>query len=162
MSKKDLTKKFNLEIESLINRIDASIKDFKFNVSIALFYETYKIFNFHMNLAVDNKSLKTNYIKIMKLMIPFVPHIANECLDFLKCKDRDQWPEISKDLRNEIKFAIQINGKTRDIITIKKDLEQDIITKSITKNSKINKFIENKKIIKTIFVKNRIINYIIK
>ena len=54
--------------------------------------------------------------KIMKLMIPFTPHIAYECLEKLKCKNKNKWPEIKKNLQNEIKFAVQINGKTRDII----------------------------------------------
>ncbi len=160
--KRDVTNKFDLEIKSLINRIDISIKDFKFNVSIALFYETYKTFNFYINSAVDNQSLINNCTKVMKLMIPFVPHIANECLDLLKCKDKDTWPEVAKDFQSEIKFAIQINGKTRDIISAKKDLDQDVMTKTIAKSSKINKYLKNKKIIKTIFVKNRIINFIIK
>ena len=95
-------------------------------------------------------------------MIPFIPHLANECLDLLKCKNKNDWPEIRSDLQEEIKFAIQINGKTRDIITIKKDLEKDMIIKIVVENSKANKFIKNKKILKTIFVRNKIINYIIK
>ena len=95
-------------------------------------------------------------------MIPFVPHIANECLDLLRCKDKNIWPEVAKDFQSEIKFAIQINGKTRDIISAKKDLDQDLMTKTIAKSSKINKYLKNKKIIKTIFVKNRIINFIIR
>ena len=62
----------------------------------------------------------------------------------------------------EIKFAVQVNGKTRDIITIKKNLIQNQIEQIIKGESKANKFLENKKIIKTIFVQNKIINYIIK
>ena len=57
--------------------------------------------------------------------------------------------------------AIQINGKTRDIIKVKKDLSEDEIKKIILKNSKAKKYIEKKNIKKTIFVKNKIINYII-
>ena len=63
---------------------------------------------------------------------------------------------------DEIKFAVQVNGKTRDIITIKKNLIQNQIEKIIKEESKANKFLENKKIIKTIFIRNKIINYIIK
>ena len=98
----------------------------------------------------------------MKLMIPFVPHIANECLDLLNCKNKNEWPKIKKDLQSDIKFAVQINGKTRDILTIKKDLEKDNVMQSIISSSKAFKFIKDKKIIKTIFVKNKIINYIVK
>ena len=158
---KKITEKFNLEISNLSGKIDSSINDFKFNVSIALFYETYKTFNSYLE-EVDKKTLIENLTKMMKLMIPFVPHLANECLDLLNCKNKNEWPKINKNLQNEIKFAVQINGKTRDIITIKKDLEKDTIMRTILKNSKANKYIADKKILKTIFVKNKIINYIIK
>ena len=51
-------------------------------------------------------------------MIPFAPHLAHECLNLLKCKSINEWLKIEKVFR-EISFAIQINGKTRDIIKIK-------------------------------------------
>ena len=97
----------------------------------------------------------------MKLMIPFTPHLAHECLELHKCKDTDKWPEILKDISEEIKIAVQINGKTRDIVKIKKGLSEKEITKIISKSSKAKKYIVNKKILKTIFVKNKIINYIV-
>ena len=59
-------------------------------------------------------------------------------------------------------MAIQINGKTRDIIEMKKDQSESEITKLVLKSSKAKKYVEGNKILKTIFVKNRIINYIIK
>ena len=98
----------------------------------------------------------------MKLLIPFTPHIAHECLELLKCKNVDNWPLIKKDILEDVKFAVQINGKTRDIITVKKNLSENEINPLILKKSKAKKFIDSKKIIKTIFVKNKIINYIIK
>ena len=158
---KDLAEKFDTEIKILVSKIDKSINEFKFNVSIALFYETHKTFSNYLNKEIDNKSLKKNLIIIMKLMIPFIPHLSNECLELLGCINKSQWPEINKDLQDEVKFAIQINGKTKDVINIKKNLEQSLVMQSILNNSKARKFIKDKKIIKTIFVKNKIINYII-
>jgi len=154
--------KFNSEITRLISKIDKSINEFKFNVSIALFYETYKIFNNFLYKDIDNKTMKNHAINIMKLMIPFIPHLAYECLELHNCINKNEWPKINKNFNEEVKFAIQINGKTRDIITIKKDLDQKSVVKSISTNLKVNKFIKDKKIFKTIFVKNKIINYIIK
>ena len=154
--------KFNLEVENLINKIDRSIEEFKFNVSIAHFYEAYNLFNKYITANINNKCLKDNIIKIMKMMLPFTPHIANECLEQLKCKNVDKWPEVKKELNEQIKFAIQINGKTRDIISIKKNDTEEKITEQILKSSISKKYIENKKILRTIFVKNKIINYIIK
>ena len=62
----------------------------------------------------------------------------------------------------EVKLAIQVNGKTRDILKVKKDLSEDKLKKIVKESSKANKFIKNFKIIKIIHVKNRIINYILK
>tara|TARA_S200000501_G_scaffold377101_1_gene434221 strand:+ start:1030 stop:3540 length:2511 start_codon:yes stop_codon:yes gene_type:complete len=158
----NLLKKFNSEITKLIGKIDTSIKEFKFNVSIALFYETYKTINNFQKEEINKKSLIENLTKVMKLMLPFVPHLANECLELLNCKNKNEWPEIIESSNKELKFAVQINGKTRDIITVLKDSDEDVVTQFISKNSKANKFIKDKKILKTIFIKNKIINYIIK
>ena len=98
----------------------------------------------------------------MKLMIPFTPHLAYESLELHKCKSVDKWPNILNNLLEEISFAIQINGKTRNIMKIKKDLSQDDVHSIAIKDKKIKKYLENINIIKTIFVKNKIINYIVK
>ena len=99
----------------------------------------------------------------MKLMIPFTPHLAHECLSNLKCKEANEWPKINEKVLENLKInmVIQVNGKTRDVLNIKKDLNQTEIDKLIMKSSKANKHLVNKKIIKTIFIKNKIINYII-
>ena len=60
----------------------------------------------------------------MKLMVPFTPHLAYECLEHLKCKNPDKWPDINANFEENIKFAVQVNGKTRDIITLKKIQEK--------------------------------------
>ena len=157
-----LENKFNLEINNFINKIDSSINDFRFNVSIALFYEVYKYLRDSLTKNIGNEIMRENMIKIMKLLIPFTPHLAHECLELLKCKNVNNWPKIKKNTATEIKIAVQINGKTRDIINIKKDMMEKEITEIFIKVSKAKKYLSNKKILKTIFVKNKIINYIVK
>ena len=101
---------------------------------------------------------------MMKMMIPFTPHLAHECLELLNCKTISEWPKIdSKDnVLEKIKIAVQINGKTRDILTVQKDLVESEINKIILVDSKAKKYLGDKKTLKkTIFVKNKIINYII-
>ena len=155
--------KFNSSVNTIIFKIDNSIEEFKLNVSIAHFYEAYKFFKTNLNNDLSNKTINENLIKIMKLMIPFTPHLANECLELLNCKTVDKWPAIDKkNTLNEIKLAIQINGKTRDIITVIKDLDEVTISQIVLKDSKAKKYLIDREIFKTIFVKNRIINYIIK
>ena len=100
----------------------------------------------------------------MKVLIPFTPHLAYECLEKLEEKNIDKWPEINKKLisKQKIKIAVQINGKTREIIKIDENLsEKDVVIES-KKNDKIKKNLKEKQIIKIIYVKNKIINYLIK
>ena len=158
----DLNRKFELSINSLTVKIDDTIENFRFNVSIAHFYEMYSFFWENLDTEISNKTLKYSLIKMMKLMIPFTPHLAHECLEFLSCNDFDNWPKIDrKNILDEISIAVQVNGKTKDVIKIKKDMDEKSITKLINQSSKVKKYLDQRKIVKTIFVKNRIINYII-
>ena len=155
-------KKFENYINNFINKIDVSINDFRFNVCIAHFYEIYNFFKDSIFKNISKKILKRNLINLMKLMIPFTPHLALECLEQLNCKTENNWPEIDKqNIAEEIKMAVQIDGKTRDILTIKKDLDQKDIIELVNSSSKAKKYLNEKKVFKTIFVKNKIINYII-
>ncbi len=159
---KDLENRFNAKINNYVYKIDRSIETFRFNVCVAQIYEIYNYFRDHLDNDIRNKTLSDNLIKILKLMIPFVPHLAYECLDLLKCSDKNKWPNISgEDELEEIKMAVQVNGKTRDIINIKRDLMEKDVNNFIIKNSKAKKYLDGKKTMKIIFVKNKIINYII-
>ena len=157
-----LERNFILKIDNYVYKIDQSINQFRFNVSIALFYETFNYFKANIGKKISNRTLKDSIIKFIKLMIPFTPHFAYECLAFHECKNVDDWPKIAKNTLEEIKLAIQINGKTKDILLVKKDLEEGEIKRIIMKKSKTNKLISEDKVLKTIFVKNRIINFITK
>ena len=162
LSDKNIVIKLENEIENLASKIDNSISTFKFNVSIALFYEAYSTLNNYLDKKVDNKVLKKSITKIMKLLLPLTPHLANEILDLLECENKDVWPKILKNVNEEIQLAVQINGKTRDVVNLKKDLEQKLVEKFVKEKSKISSAITNKKIVKTIFVKNKVINFVVK
>ncbi len=154
---------FASKINQLIIKIDSSINDFKFNVTIAYFHQIYKLFKEYEETKISNKIFSDNIIKVMKLMLPFTPHLASECLDLFNCKTSNLWPEIdSKNILSDIKLAVQVNGKTRDVISLKEDSTKDYVDKIIREKSKAKKFLDNKDIDKIIFVKNKIINYIIK
>ena len=71
-----LDKEFELKINGIIVKIDESIEKFRFNVSIAHFYEMYSFFKDNLNTEISNKIIKENFIKMIKLMIPFTPHLS--------------------------------------------------------------------------------------
>ena len=158
----DSNKKFLAEVNSYLSKIDNSINNFRFNVAIANFYEVYRVFKNYLVKNVDKKIMRENIIKIMQVMIPFTPHLAHECFELFKFKSFNEWPKIIVDNEDEkVRLAIQINGKTRDVIDVKKNLNEKDLNKVVVNESKAKKYIENKKINKTIFVQNKIINYII-
>ena len=148
---------YNLKIASLIN-------NFQLNVVIANVYSIYTLFNSSINKNISNNHLKKNLSKLMKILIPFVPHLAHECMEMLGVKDIDEWPSVdgSLSLDEKIKMAIQINGKTREVIEVKKDLDEKNVINESKKFKKINDQLEKKETYKIIFVKNKILNYLIK
>ena len=150
------------ELNNFIIKIDDSIDSFKFNVSIAHFYQLYNFFKSQIDEEISNQILKDCLVIIMKLMLPITPHLSHECLSLLDCKNFKDWPTVDKvNIKEEIKLAVQVNGKTRDIILIKKNLDEKSIKDFILHSSKAKKYIENRMIKKTIFVKNKIINFLI-
>ncbi len=155
-------KEFEQHINSLSIKIDSSIDGFRFNVSIAHFYEMYSLFKNNFDAEISNTSMNNNILKMMKLMMPFTPHLAHECLELFKCKDLDNWPKVDKkNIITEISLAVQVNGKTRDVVKVNKDLDEKSVTNLILESSKAKKYLEGKKVMKTIFVKNKIVNYIV-
>ncbi len=164
-SKKDKSTELEIKVNIFMKKLTKSIESFQFNVSIALFYEIYRVLKKGFEDRVKKKVLHECLSNVMKLLIPFAPHLAHECLSTLGVKTFDKWPTINETLitkDEKIKMPVQINGKTRDILDIKKDLSEKELLKIVTKSIKIKKYTENKKILRTIFVKNKIVNYIIK
>ena len=92
-----------------------------------------------------------------------MPHLANECLEIIGAKNIIKWPIYDqKFIENEsINIVIQINGKKRGLLNLKKDTDEKELLSLIKKDEKLNKYLESKKIRKQIFVKNKIINLII-
>ena len=148
----------------MINKISISLDKFSYNVIIANLHE---IYNYYYKITEDekvNENLIKNYIKILKIMLPIVPHLANECLTEISSDKIYHWPEIDKKYlkAKKINIVIQINGKKRGLITTEKSLEEKDLIEKIKKTKELQKFIEKKDIIKSIFIKNKLINLILK
>ena len=95
-------------------------------------------------------------------MSPFIPHFTAECLNNLDQK-QIAWPKISKKelVEEVINFVVQINGKKRALLKVKRDTDEADIIKEIKLDEETKKFLKSQKIRKTIFVSNRLINIIV-
>ena len=162
--------KADLELEkytnSLIDKITNNIENFRYNVIVANYYEMYNFLNKHLDKSLNYKNLIKNYKKILKLLMPFIPHFSSECLSKIDkySKIDYDWPKSDKKYldENNINFVIQINGKKREILEVAKDLNEEQIFSLISNNDNIQKYIFKKEILKKIFIQNKIMNLIIK
>ena len=146
----------------LINKITQNLEKFHYNVIVANFYEMYNFLIKEIDKPIKIEILIENYKKILILLNPFIPHFSNECLNTIN-ENQINWPKISKEdlIEEDINFVVQINGKKRAILKIKRDVVEKEILKIIKTNLEIEKFLKDQSIKKSIFVPNRLINIIL-
>ncbi len=163
-SKSEDEEKLSKFTNQLIHKFNINLEKFQYNVVVANMYETYNFFTQNSNLIINEEILKKNYTKILILFSPIVPHIISECLKELGLSFNQPWPKVDKKLleENEVIFVIQINGKKKDTIKVKKNIDEKNLLSLIQSNQQTKKILENKKINKYFFVKNRLINILLK
>ncbi len=150
-------------VNKTIYNVTKNLENFQYNVVIANMHEIYNIFNQHV---VENKTsskiLKSEWEKIIMLLMPLVPHLAHECCE--NFKKESYWPMHDSKLllQENSDIVIQIDGKKRGILTMPTNSEEKLIVEKSKKVENIVKYIENKKIIKNIYIKNKLINFITK
>jgi len=147
----------------IIYKIDNAISNFRYNVMIACYYEIYSFYKNITNENINFKNLRENFEKILLTLIPVAPHIAHECLKKLNYKKKIEWPKVNKEYLTEdnCKIVIQINGKKRSLFSIKKGCDKESVENYIKKNNLIESYLKDAKIKKAIYIKDKLINYII-
>ncbi len=147
----------------MIEKINYNLEKFHYNVIIANIYEAYNFFNQKLNNKANKNILLDNYTKFLSIISPIIPHFASECLTDLKLNPFQKWPEIDRNLikNDTIKYVIQINGKKKATLESMRNITEEELIKEIMNNQNTKRIIENKKINKCFFVKNRLINILI-
>jgi len=147
-----------------INKINQSLEKFSYNVIIATYHEIYTYYKKLVDTNKNFKNIKNNYEKILTIMMPVLPHLSSECLERINFKNNVEWPKINQKLitTSTNLIVIQINGKKRATISTDTDITESELLNQIQEKKLIKKYINNQNLIKTIYIKNRLINYIIK
>ena len=146
-----------------VHNVETNLEKFRYNKIIANFHELFASF-FKINLQKYSAlNLKNNYSKVLIAMMPVIPHFANECIKLLNISEEINWPKI--DIKNLIKentkYVVQFNGKTRQVIEEKNDLTKEQLIILIKKDTKLVKYINDiNEIKKIIFIPNKLINII--
>ncbi|MBM6666255.1 leucine--tRNA ligase [Lacrimispora saccharolytica] len=143
----------------LIYDVTTRLESFSLNTAISAFMEyNNKLIELDKKGGIDKETIETFAI----LLSPFAPHIAEEVWEQYGHTEtifRAGWPkhdeEAMKD--DEVEVAVQINGKTRAVISIAHDIsKEDAIAAG--KEAVADKLTGN--IIKEIYVPGRIINIV--
>ena len=169
VSNKKQFSEFDEALEKFTNQIIKKVTDdldrFGFNVVIASIYKIYTFYNKQTTKLEWGSNFFENYIKVLKIINPIIPHFSNECLEKLNQSTKNiQWPSVNNKYLDEeiINIVTQINGKKRKVFQINKSVDKESLIENIKNDDQIKKYINNKKIIKTIYIENKLINFIIR
>jgi leucyl-tRNA synthetase len=157
-------KKLNNLINKAIKKVTEDIENLRFNTAIS----SLMIFiNESKDLHIYKQGRETLiFEKFLKLLSPFAPHLAEELWSKFGHTEsifKEKWPEHDPKLikDEEINLVIQVNGKVRDNILVAAGISEEEAKEKALASEKVKKHIEGKKIKKTIFVKDKIINIVI-
>ena len=147
---------------TLINKVTKNLEKFHYNVIIANFYETYNFLIKEVEKPINTIEFIEKYKQILILFQPVIPHFAIECLNEIDEKYKQTWPiaDLNFIKKETFNIVIQIEGKKRGLFLSESDITEEKLIRKIEEDMVINKFIKNKKIKKTIYIKNKLINLI--
>ena len=164
------------KLHQTVKKVTESIEDdFHFNTAIAAVMELLNDMTTYKQEVIDKNDVSTESKKIWKevldkvilLIAPFAPHIADELWEIIGNKTftfEEEWPTFEEELTKEHKMnlVVQINGKIRETIPAKIGLPKEEYEKLAFDSEKIKKAIEGKEIVKVIVVPNKLVNIVVK
>lgn len=148
------------EYTAMTKKVTADFEALAFNTAISAMM----VF---VNAVYKAKSIYKEYIegfvKMFSCICPFAGEEMWEKLGHKNSISYEPWPTFDEKhlVKNTIKMAISINGKTRDVMEFDADISQDEALALIKQNPKLSSYIEGKTFKKVIFVKGRICNLVI-
>ena len=169
----------NGDLSSKIVDKDEEDKDTQF-----LHHQTIKkladdIENLHFNTAVSQLMIYCNHLQkcdtiskklieeLVVILSPFVPHLSEEFWSLLGHSETityQSWPHFDDNLMqlDEVTITVQVNGKLRANINIAKDSdEKDVVSEALSLDN-VEKYTSDGNIVKTIYVPNRLLNFVVK
>ena len=153
----------NLEFayNKLVKKVTLDFENLSFNTAIS------EMMVFINAVYKENEFPKKYAEGFIKLLNPVAPHITEELWEYLGHDNTiafEAWPEYdeSKLECNEIEIGVQVNGKLRGSIKVNNDTTEDDMVKLAMDNDNVKRFTDGKEIIKTIVIKKRIVNIVVK
>ena len=151
----------------MVYSVTKNLENFQYNVVVANFHDVYNNYSkFILDQKISNKTLIENFEKVLIIIMPILPHFSSECLLMIKPKiniKNISWPQYDKNLIEDenCNIVIQINGKKRGLLELAKNSSEIFVSKKAKEEKNIKKYLMNTNIKKQIYIKNKLINFII-
>ena len=152
--------KFEKMMHKAIKKVSEDIEEMKFNTAISTFMTM--VNEFYKEKQINKAEFKT----LLQLLNPFAPHITEEL--FSKLSDTTiadtPWPTFdnSKTIDDEIQIPVQVNGKVKATVLISLDEDESSVKEKVHLNESVQKQLEDKTVVKEIYVKNKIYNIVVR
>ncbi|AEA34129.1 leucyl-tRNA synthetase [Hippea maritima DSM 10411] len=164
----DRLKELNYMIHSTIKKITQDFENYHFNTAIAASMEFVNFLYDFKPKTEDENALFAKAIEVLLIMLnPIVPHIAEELWQLTGHETLiafEPWPEYdeSATVKDTVTIAITVNGKLRDTLSLPRGIAEDEVFNKAKESEKIRRHIDGKTIIKKIFVKDKLLNIVVK
>ena len=151
-------------VHKTIKKVTQDIDELKMNTAIAAMMTM-------VNEFYANGCSKGDVRALCLLLSPFAPHMVEEMWENMgfaakegKMAMQMPWPEYdeAKTVDATREMAVQVNGKLKSTITVPSDSEDSVVIDAACADDKVKRLMEGKQLVKTIVVKNKLINLIIK
>ena len=157
----------DIELKKAVNKtiynVTKNLDNFQYNVVVANIHEIYNLFYDHViNNKTSNKTLKNEWEKVTMLLMPLAPHLACECCK--KINKKFYWPKYDPKLLDEENciIVVQVDGRKRGALEMPKNSKEAKIIEKSKEIDNVIKHIESSPIIKNIYIKNKLVNFITK
>ena len=151
-------------IHKTIKKVTSDIDDLKLNTAIAALMTM-------VNEFYANGCTKGDLEQLLLMLSPFAPHMVEEMWELLgfaekygKMAMQSDWPvyDEAKTVDANVEMAVQINGKLKGTVVVPVDSDQDTVVAAAMAVEKVKKATEGMQVFKTILVKNKLVNLIVK
>jgi len=160
-------KDFEILINSTVKKVSEDLERFKFNTSISTLMEYTNSLSKIWSAGCNNDLWKESIIILIKLLSPMAPHITEELWELngqefsVHNQEFPSWDDqlISTDTKT---IVVQVNGKVRSQFDIEGTKSEEEIFQIASNNEKVQENLTGKEIIKKIYVKDKLVNFVVR
>ena len=151
-------------IHKTIKKVTTDIDDLKMNTAIAALMAM-------VNEFYSSGLTRGDLQQLMLMLSPFAPHMVEEMWELTgyaaktgKMAMQMPWPtwDESKTVDSHVEMAVQVNGKLKGTVTVAMDSDEETVKAAALALDKVQKTTDGMTVVKTILVKNKLINLIVK